>query len=81
MHNTFLFISGQEIVVILLIVLILFGADKIPNIAKTLGKGFREVQKATDDIKREMNNHTNDITKEAKDIDNEINKIKDDLKG
>lgn len=81
MYNTFLFISGQEIFVILIIVLILFGADKIPNIAKTLGKGFKEVQKATDDIKREMNNHTNDITKDVKDIDSEINKIKDDLKG
>lgn len=81
MHNTFLFISGQEIFIILLIVLILFGADKIPSIARTLGKGFREVQKATDDIKKEMNNHTNDIAKDVKDIDEDIKKVKDDLKG
>ena len=81
MHNTFLFISGQEIFVILLVVLLLFGADKIPGIAKTLGKGFREVQKAADDIKKEVNNHTNDLSKDIKDVDNEINKVKDDLKG
>mgnify|MGYP001286413803 CR=1 FL=1 len=77
----FLFISGQEIFVILLVILLLFGANKIPEIARGLGKGMREFQKAADDIKREMNNHTEDITKDIHDIDKEIRKTKDDLKG
>ncbi|HRW62697.1 MAG TPA: twin-arginine translocase TatA/TatE family subunit, partial [Bacteroidales bacterium] len=47
MLGNLLFISGQEIFVILLVVLLLFGANKIPEIARGLGKGFREFQKAT----------------------------------
>ena len=76
-----LFISGQEIFIILLVVLLLFGANKIPEIARGLGKGMREFKKAADDIKKEMNNHTEDITKDIQDIDKEIKKTKENLKG
>ena len=48
------FISGAEIFVIFLIVLLLFGADKIPDIAKGLGKGIRQVKDATQEIKTEI---------------------------
>ena len=54
----YLFISGQEIFIIMVIALILFGAKKIPDIAKGLGKGMREFRKATDDIKKEFNEST-----------------------
>jgi len=77
----FLFISGQEIFIILLVVLLLFGANKIPEIARGLGKGMREFRKAADDIKREMNNHTDDIKKDLKDMDDNIKETNDDLKG
>lgn len=77
----FLFISGQEIFIILLVVLLLFGANKIPEIARGLGKGMREFRKAADDIKREMNNHTDDIKKDMKDMDDNIKETNDDLKG
>ncbi len=36
------------------IVVMVFGADKIPGIAKGLGKGMRQLRDATDDIKREI---------------------------
>lgn len=65
-----LFISGSEIFIILLVVLILFGAKKIPDIAKGLGKGMQEFKKATDDIKREINESSRDIKKD-------INEMKD----
>ena len=52
--NHILFISGQEIFIVMIVVLLLFGANKIPEIAKGLGKGMREFRKATDDIKREI---------------------------
>jgi len=81
MHNHLLFISGQEIFVILLVVLLLFGANKIPEIAKGLGKGMREFRKAADDIKREMHDHTQDITGDIKEMKEEIKKTKEDLKG
>ena len=47
----FLFISGTEITFIMFIVVLVFGADKIPSIAKGLGKGMRSLKDATNDIK------------------------------
>jgi sec-independent protein translocase protein TatA len=49
-----------EIIAILLVVLLLFGAKRIPEIARGLGSGIREFKDATTDIKRELtvdNNH------------------------
>ena len=43
-----------EIILILLIVLILFGAKKIPELAQGLGKGLREFRKAAKDIQDEV---------------------------
>ena len=54
MSNVFLFISGPEVMIIMLIVVMVFGADKIPEIARGLGKGIRQVKDATNDIKREI---------------------------
>ncbi len=51
----FLFISGPEIIIVLLIVVMLFGADKIPEIARGLGKGMRQLRDATNEVKREIN--------------------------
>jgi len=76
----YLFISGAEIFVILLIVVMLFGADKLPEIARGLGKGMRQVKDATNDIKREISNSAkkNDIDLDvAKNVRKEINKVKD----
>lgn len=74
-----LFISGGEIFFILFIVVMVFGADKIPGIAKGLGKGMRQLRDATDDIKREIQKSAEkqgldpDFTK---DIRNELNEVK-----
>lgn len=65
-------LSGSEIFVILLAVLIFFGANKIPEFARGIGKGIREFKKAADDIKAEINNSTAGVNKE-------INEIKDDI--
>ena len=63
MVNNILFISGGEIVLVMMLALLFFGAKAIPDIAKTLGKGMREFKKATNEIKREINEHTSDIKK------------------
>ena len=47
-------IGGQEIMIILFIVLLLFGAKKIPELARGLGKGIREFKDASSEIKREI---------------------------
>ena len=44
-----------EILIILFIVLLLFGAKKLPELAKGLGKGVKEFKKASDDLKHEVN--------------------------
>jgi sec-independent protein translocase protein TatA len=70
-------IGGSEIFLILLVVLIFFGADKLPELARGLGKGMREFKKAAEDIKSEINNNTSDIKKEmdeVKEIREDINK-------
>lgn len=43
-----------EIIAILVLVLLLFGAKRIPEIARGLGRGIREFRDATTDIKREL---------------------------
>ena len=48
---TLLFISGPEIVFIFFIILMIFGADKIPDIAKGMAKGIKKVKDATQEIK------------------------------
>ncbi len=54
LFNVPLFISGTEILFIMFIVVMVFGADKVPDIARGLGKGMRQLRDATDDIKREI---------------------------
>ena len=71
----FLFgISGGEIFVVLLIFLLLFGADKIPEMARALGKGMFELKKATDTIKQEINQTTTEISSQVID---EVEVIRD----
>lgn len=48
-------IGGSELIFIILIAVMLFGADKIPEIARTLGKGMAQLKNATEDIKSEIN--------------------------
>ena len=82
MNITFLFISGPEIMVIMLIVVMVFGADKIPEIARGLGKGIRQVKDATNDIKKEIKDSSdkNGIdTDIAKDLKKEISSVKDNI--
>ena len=68
MSSVVLFVSGGEIFVILLAILIFFGADKIPEFARMMGKGVREFKKATDDIKRELNENTSGVMDDIKSI-------------
>ena len=49
-----MFPSHWEILVIFLVVLLLFGARRIPEMAQGLGKGIREFRKAVKDVKEEV---------------------------
>jgi len=47
-------IGGGELVFILFVILMLFGSDKIPEIARTMGKAMAQLKNATNDIKSEI---------------------------
>jgi sec-independent protein translocase protein TatA len=47
-------IGGWELVLILAVVLVLFGAKKLPELAKGLGQGIKEFKKATRDVSDEL---------------------------
>jgi TatA/E family protein of Tat protein translocase len=47
-------IGMSELLVILVLVLLLFGPKKLPELARGLGRGIQEIRKATDDFKREL---------------------------
>lgn len=79
--GTFLFISGQEIFIIMLVVLLLFGADKIPEIAKGIGKGMRDFRKATDEIRKEIEDSTREVRREMSDIGNSLTKDAEEVSG
>lgn len=63
-------IGMQEMIVIFLVVLLLFGSKRLPELARGLGKGIREFKKATQDLKDEldMGEIERDIKKDLNDI-------------
>lgn len=87
MYHIPLFISGAEIGFILFIVLLVFGADKLPEIARGLGKGMRQIRNATDDIKKEITKSAenqgidvNEVTKEIDEVKKEVDEISGTIK-
>lgn len=55
----FLDISGGEIVVILLLVLLFFGSKGIPDVARTLGRTMRQLRDASNQVQREIQKEAN----------------------
>jgi sec-independent protein translocase protein TatA len=74
---SFLFIGTTEIMFILFIVIMVFGADKIPDIARGLGKGMRMLKDATNDIKTEI---TKSVEKQGIDTKSLTNNVNEELK-
>lgn len=68
----FLNMGGSEIVLILVVVLLLFGGKKLPELARGLGKGIREFKDASDGVKREIHRNINamDLDKEEETVSN-----------
>lgn len=74
MSDLFLFfnLGGGEIFLIILVIIMVFGADKIPEIARGLGKGINNVKNATNELKREIT--------ESADNNEDLKNLKDGLK-
>lgn len=81
-------IGGGELVFIMFIVLMLFGADKVPEMARTMGKAMAQLKNATNDIKSEIQKGAEangldaaSFTNMTGNITTEIEKAKEDLLG
>jgi sec-independent protein translocase protein TatA len=89
MINLPLFISGAEIAFILFVLIMVFGADKIPEIARFFGKTMKSFSHATDEIKTEITKQKKehhldfDLKKEVEDhtksIESKTSKLKDEV--
>lgn len=49
-------LGAGELLIIFLVILILFGAKKIPDLAQGIGKGMREFKKALNDVEDDIKN-------------------------
>lgn len=76
-------IGGGELLLILVVILMLFGSDKIPEIARTLGKGMAQLKHATNEIKQEIQKGAEenglDINSITGDIQEEIAQAKESM--
>ncbi len=66
--NPLLFLGGGEIVIILLIVVMFFGSKRIPEIARGLGKGMKEIRNVSDELKREIQSSGSGLDKAGSQI-------------
>ena len=84
LYHNLLFISMTEILFIVFVAFLMFGTKKIPEVARGLGKGYKEFQKAADEIKNEINKITEDVKGEVNNatgsIKDEVNKVPNDIK-
>ncbi len=59
-------LGTPEIILIVIVILVLFGAKKIPELMQGLGKGVKEFKKATTDIEKDINTAAKDDTQKPK---------------
>lgn len=62
----FLNIGTPELMLIMFAVLLLFGGNKLPQLARGLGQGIREFKDASDTVKREIHRNINSVEEDVK---------------
>lgn len=69
--SVFLFLNnlgGGEILVVLLFVLLFFGSKKIPELARGLGRGMREMKDAMQGVQRDIQQGVNEVEEKVKEV-------------
>ncbi len=61
----FLDLGGGEIMMIFFLILLLFGAKRIPEFARGMGKGLRQLRNATDEIQSDIQRSVNEVKKDV----------------
>ena len=72
-------IAGSEIVIILLFVLIFFGAKSIPGMSRNLGRGIRQIKDASQDIQDEIKRTSTDMKRDVN-INRTLREAEEDMK-
>ncbi|WP_316790975.1 twin-arginine translocase TatA/TatE family subunit [Pedobacter frigoris] len=71
----FMGMGGPEVMLIMVVILLLFGGKKLPELARGLGKGMRDFKDASEGVKREIHRNINSvgIVDDVKDMVNDVN--------
>ena len=72
-------LGWTEMVVIFFVALIVFGPEKLPDLAKTAAKGLREFKKATDGLKSNWEEHLRDTESPIHEIKKTFEEVKSDV--
>ncbi len=67
-------VGGGELILILLVVLLLFGPNKLPELARSVGKGLRSVRKAQEDLTQQIRDISADVAAPVTKVRDEIQK-------
>ena len=85
-NSIFLFLNlgGGEVFLVVLFIVMFFGSDKLPEIARGLGKGIREINEAKNQIQNEIQKSTSgfreELEKHTSEIQSEILKAGEGMK-
>jgi sec-independent protein translocase protein TatA len=86
LNSIFLFLNlgGGEVFIVMIVIVMFFGSDKLPEIARGLGKGMREINDAKNQIQNEIQKSTNgfreELEKHTSEIQSEITKAGEGMK-
>ncbi|TKC04156.1 twin-arginine translocase TatA/TatE family subunit [Pedobacter frigoris] len=71
----FMGMGGPEVMLIMVVILLLFGGKKLPELARGLGKGMRDFKDASEGVKREIHRNINSvgIVDDVKDMVSDVN--------
>jgi sec-independent protein translocase protein TatA len=70
-------LGGPDLIIILLIILVLFGAKKLPELAKGMGQAVKEFQKAKDEFSDELHNAGNAPAPDVRRSETSVPRISD----
>lgn len=65
-------VGGGELILILLVVLLLFGPSKLPELARSVGKGLRTMRKAQEDLTQQIRDISADVASPAASVVSDV---------
>lgn len=73
-------IGMQEMILVFVVALLVFGPKKLPELGKSLGKGLREFKRATNELKSTFDDQLRDVDREVRETKRDLRDVEKDLK-